>query len=109
MKAAFYNRNGPAGEVIEIGEKPMPEPGPGEVLVRLAFSGVNPSDVKSRAARPFNGAYQIPHSDGSGTIEAVARASTRRASASVSGRGMRPGSGRTARRRNTSRCRRNRR
>ena len=71
MKAAFYTRNGPASEVIAVGEKPTPEPAPGEVLVRLAFSGVNPSDVKSRAARPLNGAYQIPHSDGSGTIEAV--------------------------------------
>ena len=71
MKTAFYTRNGTAGEVIEVGEKPTPEPGPGEVLVRLAFSGVNPSDVKSRSARPLSGAYQIPHSDGSGTIEAV--------------------------------------
>ncbi|WP_075996443.1 NADPH:quinone reductase [Salaquimonas pukyongi] len=71
MKAAFYTRNGPAGEVIEIGEKPKPIPEAGEVLVELAFSGVNPSDVKSRAARPLAGAYQIPHSDGSGTVEAV--------------------------------------
>lgn len=71
MKAAFYTRNGPANEVIEVGGKPTPEPCAGEVLVRLAFSDVNPSDVKSRAARPLNGAYQIPHSDGSGTIEAV--------------------------------------
>ena len=71
MKAAFYTRNGPASQVIEVGEKPTPTPRAGEVLVRLAFSGVNPSDVKSRAARPLNGAYQIPHSDGSGVIEAV--------------------------------------
>ena len=71
MKAAFYTRNGPASEVVEVGEKPTPTPRADEVLVRLAFSGVNPSDVKSRAARPFNGAYQIPHSDGSGVIEAV--------------------------------------
>ena len=71
MKAAFYTRNGPASQVIEVGEKPTPTPRAGEVLVRLAFSGVNPSDVKSRAARPLNGAYQIPHSDGSGTVEAV--------------------------------------
>ena len=71
MKAAFYTRNGPASQVIEVGEKPTPTPRAGEVLVRLAFSGVNPSDVKSRAARPLNGAYQIPHSDGSGAVEAV--------------------------------------
>ncbi|MEZ5872082.1 MAG: NADPH:quinone reductase [Nitratireductor sp.] len=71
MKAALYRRNGPAAEVLEIIEMPKPQPRPGEVLVRVAFSGVNPSDVKSRAGRPLNGSYQIPHSDASGTIEAV--------------------------------------
>ena len=71
MKAALYRQNGPASEVLEIAEMQRPLPGPGEVLVRIAFSGVNPSDVKSRAARPLTGSYQIPHSDGSGVIEAV--------------------------------------
>jgi NADPH2:quinone reductase len=51
-----------------------PVPGPGEVRVRIAWSGVNPSDVKSRAGTrsktlPF--ARIVPHSDGSGVIDAV--------------------------------------
>ncbi|MCB1458519.1 MAG: NADPH:quinone reductase [Nitratireductor sp.] len=71
MKAASYSRNGPAADVLEIVERAKPQPRPGEVLVRVAFSGVNPSDVKSRAGRPLTGSYQIPHSDASGTIEAV--------------------------------------
>jgi len=49
----------------------LPSPKAGEVLVKLATSGVNPSDVKSRAARPLVGDYVIPHSDGAGVIEAV--------------------------------------
>jgi len=71
MKSALYTRNGPAGEVLILADKPKPEPGSGEVLIRLHASGVNPSDVKSRAGRPLNGEYQIPHSDGAGIIEAV--------------------------------------
>jgi len=71
MLAAWYERNGPADEVLTHGELPMPEPGPGEVRVRLAWSGVNPSDVKSRARRPLIAARIVPHSDGSGVIEAV--------------------------------------
>ena len=49
MVAARYERTGPATEVIEVGEVTTPEPGDGEVRVRLAFSGVNPTDWKSRA------------------------------------------------------------
>ena len=49
MKAAFYDGNGPADEVLQVAELPIPAPGPGEVLVRVKASGVNPSDVKSRA------------------------------------------------------------
>ncbi|HUF55873.1 MAG TPA: NADPH:quinone reductase [Thermohalobaculum sp.] len=75
MKAVWYEGFGPAAEVLQAGEMPTPEPGPGEVLVRLHASGVNPSDVKLRAgARP--GATMafpriVPHSDGAGVIEAV--------------------------------------
>ncbi len=71
MKAAWYERNGPAREVLTVGETDMPSPGPGEVLVRLATSGANPSDVKSRAGRPLIAPRIVPHSDGAGTIEAV--------------------------------------
>lgn len=76
MKAAVYRAFGPARDVLEIDELPRPDPGPGEVLVRVAFSGANPSDVKARAGtRPgvTKPAFPtiVPHSDGAGVIEAV--------------------------------------
>lgn len=74
MKAAWYERFGKAPEVLETGDRPKPVAGPGEVLVRLKTSGVNPSDVKKRAgsiADLLNAGYVIPHSDGAGVIEAV--------------------------------------
>ena len=71
MKAAWYRRNGAAKDVLEIGELETPVPGPGEVRVKLSTSGVNPSDVKSRASRPVNDPLIIPHSDGAGVIDAV--------------------------------------
>lgn len=73
MKAAWYERNGPAEEVIQIGELPDPVPGPGEVLVRIRASAVNPSDVKSRAGlrSKMTLPRQIPHSDAAGEIAAV--------------------------------------
>jgi NADPH2:quinone reductase len=73
MKAAWYERNGPAAAVLTIGELPDPVPGAGEVLVRVHLSGVNPSDVKSRAGARGGMAFPriVPHSDGAGVIEAV--------------------------------------
>lgn len=71
MKAVWYSRQGKAGEVLEVGEMPKPEAGPGEVRVRLATSGVNPSDVKSRGLRPPAFARVVPHSDGAGVIDQV--------------------------------------
>ena len=71
MKAAYYEKNGPAHDVLVIAERPTPQPAEGEILVRVCASGVNPSDVKSRAGRPLAGSYVIPHSDGAGVIEAV--------------------------------------
>jgi NADPH2:quinone reductase len=71
MKAAWYSRNGEAQDVMQVGELPTPSLQPGEVLVRLATSGVNPSDVKSRRARPLSDPLIVPHSDGAGVIEAV--------------------------------------
>jgi NADPH2:quinone reductase len=73
VRAASYDRHGPAAEVLEIRDVERPSPGPGEVLVRVALSGVNPTDWKSRAGatpRPIDG-FQIPHHDGAGVIEAV--------------------------------------
>uniref|UniRef100_UPI00311E7691 alcohol dehydrogenase catalytic domain-containing protein n=1 Tax=Ferrovibrio sp. TaxID=1917215 RepID=UPI00311E7691 len=68
MKAAWYTKNGEARDVLQVGVQPDPVPGPGEVLVRLHASGVNPSDVKSRRGRPLAGPLVIPHSDGAGVI-----------------------------------------
>lgn len=74
MRKAVYRRVGPAREVLELVECPVPSPGPGEVRVRIAWSGVNPSDTKSRAGArsavlPFP--EICPHSDGAGEIDAV--------------------------------------
>src|SRR5882724_2394633 len=73
MRAAYYERNGIAREVLTLGEVDTPKPGPGEVRVKLATSGINPSDVKSREGRTRKIAYPrvIPHSDGAGTIDLV--------------------------------------
>lgn len=74
MRAAFYESVGPAHEVLQLAELPDPSPAPGEVRVRVQWSGVNPSDVKSRAglrSRVMPFARVIPHSDGMGVIDAV--------------------------------------
>src|SRR3954447_20072056 len=73
MRAARYQRTGPADEVIDVTDIDTPEPGPGEVRVRIAFSGVNPTDWKSRAGATsgLSGEFQIPNQDGSGVIDAV--------------------------------------
>jgi len=73
MKAAYYERRGPAREVLAVGERPKPAPAAGEVLVRVAASGINPSDVKTRAGNmgPMPVPLVIPHCDGAGAIEAV--------------------------------------
>ncbi|MGA7389770.1 MAG: NADPH:quinone reductase [Pseudolabrys sp.] len=73
MRAAYYERNGTAREVLQIGEVQTPQAGAGEVRVKLATSGVNPSDVKSRhgSTRKIAFARVIPHSDGAGVIDAV--------------------------------------
>src|SRR3712207_9581137 len=49
MRAAWYERCGPASEVLTVGEMDAPRPGPGEVLVRVRAPGVNPGEVKKRA------------------------------------------------------------
>lgn len=73
MRAAYYETNGAARDVLRVDEVETPRPGRGEVRVRLAVSGVNPSDVKSRAGltRKIAFARVIPHSDGAGEIDQV--------------------------------------
>ena len=72
MLAGWYERHGPAREVLQIGEQPDPVPVKGEVRVRLRASAVNPSDVKARAgSRPVIPPRVIPNSDGAGEIDRV--------------------------------------
>jgi NADPH:quinone reductase len=74
MIAAWYDRQGSAADVLQVSELPALEPGPGEVLVRLTVSGVNPGDVKKRQGwlgLPMAFPRIVPHSDGAGVIEAA--------------------------------------
>jgi NADPH2:quinone reductase len=75
MRAITYSTLGAARDVLTLTDFPDTPPAPGEVTVALAFSGVNPSDVKSRRGRPglTKPAFDqiIPQSDGAGTITAV--------------------------------------
>jgi len=74
MLAAWYERPGPARDVLTVGEMPDPDPGPGEVRVRLRLSGVNPGDTKKREDWLGYGMQFpriVPHSDGAGVIDAV--------------------------------------
>jgi len=73
MRAAWYDRNGEARDVMRVSELPDPVPGPGEVRVRIAASGLNPTDTKRRGA--FGGQTTegriIPNSDGAGVVDAI--------------------------------------
>jgi NADPH:quinone reductase len=74
MKAAWYERLGPARDVLIVDETAVPTVNPGEVLVRVRASGINPSDVKQRSGwggLKMRAARVIPHNDGAGVIEAV--------------------------------------
>src|SRR3954452_3868651 len=74
MKAAWYERQGEARDVLTIGDMEDPQPQAGEVRIRVAVSGINPGDVKKRqdafgVGMPYP--RVIPHSDGAGTVDAV--------------------------------------
>lgn len=75
MKAAVYRRRGPAREVLAVEELPDPFPKAGEVRVRVAVSGVNPTDWRARMGRPGRDGplewAQVPDQDGAGTIDMV--------------------------------------
>ena len=73
MRAAYYEKNGAARDVLTVAEVDTLKPGPGEVRVKLRTSGVNPSDVKAREGRTRKLSYPrvIPHSDGAGDIDMV--------------------------------------
>ena len=74
MLASWYDEQGPAADVLHVGELPDPQPGPGEVRVRVTVSGINPGDTKKRrgwlgSSMPYP--RVIPHSDAAGVIDAV--------------------------------------
>jgi NADPH2:quinone reductase len=74
MRAAWFESFGSAKDVLQVGERETPVAAAGEVLVRVATSGVNPSDVKKRAGSfpsLLDSGFVIPNSDGAGIIEAV--------------------------------------
>jgi NADPH2:quinone reductase len=74
MKAAWYEKQGPPREVLTVGEMPDPAPGPGELRIRVAASGINPGDTKKRGdAFGVGMPYPriIPHSDGAGRVDQV--------------------------------------
>ena len=69
MKAIVFTSAG-GSEVLQLRERPVPEPGPGEVRVAVRLSGVNPTDWKSRSAGRAE-SEQVPNQDGSGMVDAV--------------------------------------
>jgi NADPH2:quinone reductase len=74
MRAAWYEKQGAAREVLMVGEMPDPHPDPGEVLIRIAASGINPGDIKKRQDSFGLGMpcpRVIPHSDGAGQVDQV--------------------------------------
>src|SRR5580693_2594286 len=74
MRAAWYEKQGPANEVLTVGEMPDPRPGAGEVRIRIAASGVNPGDIKKRQDSFGSGMPYprvIPHSDGAGHVDEI--------------------------------------
>ena len=74
MRAAWYEKQGEAADVLVVGELSDPEPQAGEVRIRIRASGVNPGEIKKRqgwlgSAMPYP--RVVPHSDGAGEIDAV--------------------------------------
>ena len=72
MRAVWYEKQGPAKDVLTLGEIPDPHPAAGEVRIRIAASGINPGDIKKRQdAFGYGMAYArvIPHSDGAGQVD----------------------------------------
>ena len=74
MRAAWYEKQGPARDVLVVGDMPDPHPAAGEVRIRIAASGINPGDIKKRQdsfglGMPYP--RVIPHSDGAGRVDQV--------------------------------------
>jgi NADPH:quinone reductase len=80
MKAVWYDKQGPARDVLQYGERETPRPGRGEALIRVHASGVNPSDAGMRRGNGAPMAFPriVPHSDGAGVVEAVGSGASKR-------------------------------
>src|SRR5829696_2873575 len=72
MKAVVYSQTG-GPEVLRVVDRPVPEPGPGEVRIEVAVSGVNPTDWKARSGRRGRLSFPelVPNQDGAGIVDAV--------------------------------------
>lgn len=72
MRAAMYRHTGDSS-VLSVEDVPTPDPGPGEVRVRIAASGVNPTDWKSRSGMTGGtpDGFQVPHHDAAGVVDAL--------------------------------------
>ncbi|HKU06843.1 MAG TPA: NADPH:quinone reductase, partial [Bradyrhizobium sp.] len=79
MRAVWYERTGPATEVLTYGEMPTPVAAPGEVRIKLEASGINPADVGRRGGsyRAMEYPRVIPNSDGAGIVDQVGDGVTR--------------------------------
>ena len=79
MRAARYPTSGPEAGRLRLDVIDRPEPAPGEVLVEVAVSGVNPTDWKTRTGigTLSRAPWVIPHHDGAGVIVEIGRASCR--------------------------------
>jgi hypothetical protein len=84
VRAAWYEKQGLARDVLKVGEMPDPHPAAGVVRIRVAASGINPGDVKKRQnafgyGMPY--ARVIPHSDGAGQVDEIGAGSGKRSGA----------------------------
>lgn len=72
MKTVIYIQNG-GPEVLRVVDREIPDVGSGEVRVRIAVSGVNPTDWRSRSGQSARMRFpeQIPHQDGAGWVDAI--------------------------------------
>ena len=108
MRAAVYERRGPAREVLKIVDRPMPEPAHGEVRVRVAVSALNPTDIKARSQwlgqTTMPAPLITPHRDGAGIIDKVGDGVDPPASANACGSGCLRVNGHSVQQPTTSLC-----
>ena len=77
MRAIVYSHGSDSG--FDLVERPVPEPGPGEVRVKIMVSGVNPTDWKARQRVTEPDGEIVPNQDGAGIIDALGSDVTDRA------------------------------